>query len=207
MGSVGAGTNQQNAKLDEEMREAIDYYTMDGYYINNIMRKGLELDKNEQHYVDLLDRATNDDVKYDQLYRIVDPKVVFGRMTETQKDHLRAHLLIGEGYYDRGPYMQGIKAQMNDFIGNFNKNGRELTDNGFMSTTSNWDEAVHKQYDQTHSDHGGVILNITNAKELKGRDIGGDEHEVLLKRGYTYQFQRVYAKNGVIMVDTKVVKK
>lgn len=198
MGSIG------NIVSSSDMKDALQYYTEDGYYINSILRGGDELDDREKEYVKILDAATQKDVKHDELYRVVDMSVVFGKLNDIDSDNLRAHLLFGDDYYDKGAYMQGIKKQMTAIVDNLNKGGRNLEDKGYMSTTYDYEKAVEKQVDPTHSSYNGIILRITNAKDLKGAEIGGSEKEVLLRRKYKYNFKKAYRnkKDNVIIVDT-----
>lgn len=202
MGSVGNGPTIQ---------QALEYYQEDGYYINSILRKDpndiyAQLDPKEKKYVELLDKATTKAVKHDTLYRIVDPSVVFGKLDDFDKDDLRAHILFGDDAYDKGAYSQGIKKKMEGIV---NKAiGTEKPEKGFMSTTYDFDIAVHKVPEQTHSSGIGIILKIDNANKLKGAEINNTEKEVLLKRNYKYRFKKVYTVNyggfPHIVVDTEV---
>lgn len=203
MGSVGNN--------NQDLQEALQYYREDGYYINSILRHEgednnlYEIDDKERYYISLLDKATNgSSVKQDTLYRIVDMNVVFGKMTDIDQDNLRAHLLFGDNYYDRGEYMQSIKAKMEKIVDKMTD--KVVEEKGFMSTTSNYDEAMDKYSDSTHSSYNGVILELKNTKGLKGVDMGGDEHEVLLKRGYKYKFKKAKVKNNMVVIETEIVR-
>lgn len=188
MGSTGSKVEKAT------MQDALKYYQEDGYYINAALRNDRELDDKEKEYVRLLDKATSTkNVEHDTLYRVVDPQVVFGKLNELDVDNLRAHLLFGDAVYDRGAYSQGIKKRMESIVEN--AMGKEKLEKGFMSTTYDYDEAMHKITDQTHSNSIGIVLKIDNARKLKGTEIAGsedfDEKEILLKRGYHYKFKNV----------------
>lgn len=199
MGSVGSSDNISK----QDIKDALEYYQQDGYYINSVLRGGdYEFDDKEKYYMKILDKATQDNVKHDILYRIVDPSVVFGKLSDIDADNLRAHLLLGDEAYDRGAYSQGIKARMENLVNS--SVGKELHEKGYMSTTYDLDEAINKQFDSTHSNSIGVILKITNAKGLKGAEIGGEEKEVLLKRNYRYKFKGVRNEDGRPVVLTEV---
>ncbi len=207
MGSRGA-TSKSTKQLTSEQKEALDYYTEDGYYINNMLRNDRPLDSLEQNYIKLLDQATDAKVKQDTLYRIVDAKTIFEGINDFSYEDLRSHLILGDDAYDKGAYSQGIKARMEKMIQN--SIGKTHIDKGYMSTTFDEETAQEKYSDDTHG-RNKVLLRITNTKGAKGRDISKEynrdydiENEVLLSRGNKYKVNRIYSKDYLIYVDVEL---
>ena len=205
-----------NSKLSQAKQaynmSALEYYREDGYYINNILRQGLDLDNLEEKYVEALDEMTKrDTVQQDTLYRVVDANTVFDGIDDFSYYDLRAHLLIGDDVYDRGAYSQGIKAKMEKMVKN--PIGKTMNDKGFMSTTTDYETALHKANDDTHG-RNKVVLKITGTKGAKGANLGfmdkeysTPENEFLLGRNNSYTYKRVFAKDGEIFVEASLNKK
>ena len=85
MGSVG-NTGNSN-QLTELQKEALDYYKQDGYYINNILRQGLELDKNEKEFFPIpIHHVTH------CLDTVVTKKSIFGSETPIVNDRTCGYL-------------------------------------------------------------------------------------------------------------------
>ena len=211
MGSVG-NTGNSN-QLTELQKEALDYYKQDGYYINNILRQGLELDKNEKEFVKALDSVTTEPVKEDTLYRVVDASTIFPNMDDFEYVDMKSHLLFGDNAYDKGAYSQAKKARMEKLVDSMN--GKTMTDKGFMSTTTDLETALHKTSDDTHGTNR-IVLKINGTKGAKGADMkfldkkydyNTPENEKLLARGSGYRYKKLYAKNGVLIMEADFIKK
>lgn len=204
-GKRNGGTDRP---LTEEEKEALDYYVIDGYYINSIIRNDGNIDNLEQNYIKLLDDATDATVKQDTLYRVVDANVIFGNIDDFTYEDLRAHILLGDQAYDRGAYSQGIKARMEKIVQN--AIGNTHKDRGFMSTTYSEETAREKYSEETHG-RNRVVMKITNTKGAKGRDISkyynndiSEENEVLLSRNNSYKVKKIYSKDYIIYVDVEL---
>lgn len=210
-GRGGKRTGVAERPLSKDQLDALDYYTQDGYYINNMLRNGYDLDDSEKEFIRLLDEATNSTVKQDVLYRIVDASTIFGDgVDDFEYDNLKSHIVFGDDAYDRGAYSQGIKARMEKLVQS--AIGKTHTDKGYMSTTFDEETASHKQSSETHG-RNRVVMRITNAKGAKGRDISKQfnrewdaENEVLLARNNSYQVKRIYNKDYMIYVDVELKK-
>lgn len=210
-GRGGKRTGVAERPLSKEQLDALEYYTQDGYYINNMLRKGYDLEENEKEFIRLLDEAINSTVKQDVLYRVVDASTIFGdSVDDFEYDNLKAHILFGDDAYDRGAYSQGIKARMEKLVQN--ALGKTHTDKGYMSTTFDEETGRDKESSETHG-RNRVVLKITNAKGAKGRDISKHfnreddvENEVLLARNNSYQVKRIYNKDYMIYVDVELKK-
>lgn len=211
-GSSKAGGGS-GAPKDEDIKEALDYYKQDGYYINNILRQGEALDSNEKEYIAILDRATSGNVEQDTLYRVVDASTVFTGMDDFEYADLKSHLLFGDSAYDKGAYSQNKKAKIESRIEN--SMGKTVTDKGYMSTTTSLETALHKTSDDTHGTNR-VILKINGTKGAKGADMRyldkkysylSKENEILLSRGNGYKYKKVYAKDGNIIVEAEFRRK
>ena len=211
--SKGAGGGGRSSNLTETQKDALDYYKQDGYYINNILRQGLELDDKEKEYVKLLDEVTTSDVKQDTLYRVVDADTIFPGMDDFTFYDMRSHLLFGDNAYDKGAYSQNKKAQMEKLVKT--PIGKGLTDDGFMSVTTDYDTALHKTSDETHGTKQ-VILKLTGTKGAKGADMGfldkkydylTPEHEMLLSRKNGYKYKKVYVQDNAIIIEAEFRKK
>ena len=196
--------------LTPRLKEALEYYTQDGYYINNLLRNGEKLDESDKELIKLLDEATDSRVSQDVLYRIVDANTIFEGIDDFAYDDLRTHIIIGDSAYDRGAYSQGIKARMERIVDN--ALGKVHTDKGFMSTTFSEETAQEKYSSETHG-RNRILMRITNTRGAKGRDISSlfnkeydEENEVLLGRNNSYKVKRIYAKDYMVYVDVELKK-
>lgn len=204
-GRNGGSSNKYNA-------EALEYYREDGYYINNILRHGDELDDREKDYVKALDEETTKaTVNQDVLYRVVDADTVFKGMDDFEYMDLRSHLLFGDNAYDKGQYSQNKKKRMEKLVDSIE--GKSELDKGFISTTTNLETALHKvQGDDTHGTKR-VVLKFTNARGKKGADMRfmdrktdylTPENEFLLQRNNKYTYGKPYVKDNEIFIDARL---
>lgn len=193
------GSSSSQASINDAVEE---YVSGEGMWINDYLRgrEGSEypLSKSEKEYLDNLDRATNNPLESQTLYRSVDAQVIFGDMTDLEFDNLQANIVYGDN--------QKLIKQDADKILSRNIVGRTFTEKGFMSTTKDLETAL---------DWGGftgsdmpVVLELKIPKGTKGKDLSNhrmDQGEVLLSRGQKYKINGIRGEQGSIYVTGEII--
>lgn len=193
--------------------EATEYYVSgDGQWINQYLRgRGDfgELSANEKQYLKDLDRATNGKIKDSELYRSVDASAIFGNMSQMDYENLHQYLVNGSSSFGKGNYADGIRNNMNNIINN--AKGKNITEKGFMSTTS--DKSVAENWGDFTGSTKPVVMKIKTSKNTKGVNLsnydknvskGEAQKERLLARNQTYKVDNVTSRNGKIYVDVSM---
>jgi len=213
MGGRGQRLVKQNkpSKENEEITQAVEYYVSgEGMWINNAIRRGEQFNDEDKAYLKALDMAANGTIKDDTLYRSVDASAVFGKMTDFDYDNLRSTIVYGG--VGKGKYAEQLAEKARETINN--AIGKEITEKGFLSTTSSKEVAM---------DWGGfsgsekpIVIKFTETKGMKGNDISniGDkgmddsekQYERLLARGTKYMPVRVYTESGQVVVEARIIK-
>lgn len=202
--SIGGGAGKPN--------NATEYYVSgDGMYINDFLRKGLELDAQDKRLIKELDTATSGSVKQDELFRNVDAKAIFGNLSYQDYDNLMTYLDSGEKLFDKGAYSQNQLAKTKDII---NKTkGKTITEKGYMSTTK--DENIASNWGGFTGSEMPIVMRLKNTKGAKGVDLSSydknvskseAQKEVLLGRNQKYTINNISAKNGNIYIDATLNK-
>lgn len=176
--------NQREYTANE--KHALESYVSgDAMWINQYLRNPSEfgsLNADEKAMLKDLTTATEaNEVSDKTLYRSVDAQAVFGRMSDMDFSNLRDAVIYGDSSRFAQNALQ--KAQSNL--------GRQITENGFMSTTR--DPNVAYSWDGYTGSTKDITLELSVPKGTKGADVskmfevGGDEqNEVLLQRGLKY---------------------
>lgn len=197
--------------LTGDVADAVEYYVSgDGMWINNQLRNGEKFEGDDKRILDNLDKAADGEINDNVLYRSVDASAIFGQMSQTDYENMADTLIYGS--IGNGQYAKSIADKANKTVEK--AIGKEITDKGFMSTTSDKDVAM-EWGDYTGSSKP-VVVKFTNAKGAKGRDVskigdkGMDEydkqHERLIARNTKYTPNKVYVEDGVIVVEAKFKK-
>ena len=189
------------------------YVSGEGMWINDYLRgRGGdfgELSDREKQYLKDLDKATSGKVKEKELYRNVDASAIFGDMTNSEFDDMRAEIVYNGFSKDKGKYAQGIAANINNKIEQ--TKGKVITDKGFVSTTK--DERIANDFDGFTGSEKPIILKIKTNSNTKGVDVSvydknvskaDAQKEVLLGRNQKYKVDNIYGKNGHIYVDVSM---
>ena len=96
MGGRGAGIKIKT----HEDTDILEWYgSGDGMWINNYLRglnNEITLTDEELRGISRLDKATNERIKEDTLYRSVDASAIFGKMTQSQYEYLWNYIQGGE---------------------------------------------------------------------------------------------------------------
>lgn len=187
----------QTPSDDQEVQdEAIEWYTSgDGMWINQYLRGSMktQLSDNEKVLYEALLKATDKPIpkSIKTLWRSVDASVIFGDMTSIQREQLREALIYGD------------KNAMQNRIGTVV--GKELTEDGFMSTTKSKEIAEEFEY-FTGAETPMVLEFDTTKAVVKGKDLKDFEieedpqEEVLLHPKAKYRITSIgtgeYAEGG-----------
>ena len=187
----------QTPSNDQEVQdEAIEWYTSgDGMWINQYLRGSMktQLSDNEKVLYEALLKATDKPIpkSLKTLWRSVDASVIFGDMTSIQREQLREALIYGD------------KNAMRNRIGTVV--GKELTEDGFMSTTKSKEIAEEFEY-FTGAETPMVLEFDTTKAVVKGKDLKDFEieedpqEEVLLHPKAKYRITSIgtgeYAEGG-----------
>ena len=189
------------------------YVSGDGMWINNYLRglnNEITLTDEELSGISRLDKATNERIKEDTLYRSVDASAIFGKMTQSQYENLWNYIQGGENALGKGAYAQKVMAEAKR-MANAPLN-KIITDKGYMSTTT--DSAIAEEWGGFTGSSKPVVLKIKTSKNTRGKDISFLDRNVsedmaqkerLLKRGQSYIPKKVYMKNGNIYVDVSMI--
>lgn len=187
----------QTPSDDPEVQdEAIEWYTSgDGMWINQYLRGNLKTDlsDNEKVLYDALLKATDKPIpkSLKTLWRSVDASVVFGNMTGIQREQLRDAIIYGD--------KNAMQNRINSVV------GKELTEDGFMSTTKSKEIAEEFEYFTGAETPMVLELDTTKAvvkgKDLKDFEIEEDpQEEVLLHPKAKYRITGIgtgeYAEGG-----------
>lgn len=182
-------------EFTDDEKDALEWYVSgDGMWINQYLRGNGdfgELTDSEQTLLDLLTSATSKPLEAtDKLYRSVDASVIFSDLSEEELSQMMTHLYYGDSAYSKGAYSQGIKKRMETALNR--AQGREITEQGFMSTTV--DRKVAEEFgDFTGAENPVVIEFDTKGKKLKGADLDfldiedAPQRERLLARNTRYK--------------------
>lgn len=158
----------QNPADDPEVQdEAIEWYVSgDGMWINQHLRGRMDtqLSDNERVLYEALLKATDNPIpkSINKLWRSVDVSAVFGDMSGLQKEQLKEAIIYG----DSNP----MKRRVNTIV------GKEITEEGFMSTTKSKTIAEEFQY-YTGADEPMVLEFDTRKANVKGKDLKDYEIE------------------------------
>lgn len=183
----------------DAQKDALEWYVSgDGMWVNQYLRGNgefTELTDTEQQLLDLLTSATSKPLEAtDRLYRSVDASVIFSDLSEEELSQMMTHLYYGDSAYDKGAYSQGIKKRMETALKR--AQGREITEQGFMSTTI--DKKVAEEFgDFTGAENPIVIEFDTKGKKLKGADLDfldiedDPQRERLLARNTRYKINDI----------------
>lgn len=207
IGNGSAGGRGGNGQPND----ATEYYVSgDGMWINQYLRgKGGfgELSSEEKEFLNDLDTATNGKIKDDTLYRSVDASAVFGNISDVDYTNLSTALNYGGDAFGKGAYADGIRNKVNKIISNIE--GKSITEKGFMSTTTS--ASVAEEWGDFTGSEKPIVMKIKPSKNTKGVNLSkydknvskeDAQHERLLARNQSYKVKKVYAKNGLIYVDT-----
>lgn len=196
MGGRGASSglkrtmNAMNAfnSLSNDDKEALTFYTADGYGINYDLAQGNELNRG-----------------YSELQKDLDKAISKGELqkdTDVFRGINVAELGIKPRYpeYDYENFKKDIVNQINE------KAGKKITYKGYMSTSIDINNA--KGFTNKSNDQGALV----KAKAKKGTNaiyIGknggvGDEKEMLFGRNKTYTVKGAYLDNGKIVIEADI---
>ena len=180
----------------EVQNEAIEWYTSgDGMWINQYLRGNLKTDlsDNEKVLYDALLKATDKPIpkSLKTLWRSVDASVVFGNMTGIQREQLRDAIIYGD--------KNAMQNRINSVV------GKELTEDGFMSTTKS--KEIAEEFEYFTGAETPMVLELDTAKAVvKGKDLKDFEieedpqEEVLLHPKARYRITGIgtgeYAEGG-----------
>lgn len=185
-----AGGGKQDAmnsydRLSADEKEALDYYTMDGYDINDILRNNDELsDMNKMLKKDLDSALSKSELKQDEVfYRGVDASA-FGVN------------VAGTNSFDNS---EEIAKQLKSKI------GQKFTDAGYLSTTKDVSIANSFMVSRTN----GIRLEITAKKGSKGIYLADKsktltEKEFLFKRNSSLKITDVMSGYGTVVVKCEL---
>lgn len=208
-------SDEPNRPLTNDEKEAIEYYVSgDGMYINNMLRErnGMSMDDMtdmDKNFLKDLDSATDRLLGEEQtLYRSVDASAIFGDISQSDYEDLREELLYKTYGNANGSYSQNKAKKLNDLV---QKNvGKEITDKGFLSTTTDFDVAS-EWGDFTGSDKP-IVLELKTNKHTRGVDVSyldenadWDQHEVLLARNQKMKINEITTKDGNIYVKADLI--
>ncbi len=189
-----------------------DYISGERMWINQYLRGDEEvgpLSEEEKQFLDDLTTLTKQEkVKDKALYRAINADAVFGRLTDTQFEDLKNYIIYNDTTYTKGS-MERIQSVL-DSVDNI------ITEQGFMSTTR--DKEIAQEWgDYTGANHP-IVLKIEANESTTGIDIekytkihnpqaeeDDPQKEVLLSLGQRYSISRIYAEEGTIMVDVKLL--
>ena len=187
----------QTPSDDQEVQdEAIEWYTSgDGMWINQYLRGNMktQLSDNEKVLYEALLKATDKPIpkSLKTLWRSVDASVIFGDMTSTQREQLREALIYG----DKNTMQNRISTVV----------GKELTEDGFMSTTKS--KQIAEEFEYFTGAETPMVLEfdttkaVVKGKDLKDFEIEEDpQEEVLLHPKAKYRITGIgtgeYAEGG-----------
>lgn len=207
MGSVGALIQRGRPN------DATEWYVSgEGMWINQYLRGrgdfGELFDREKQMLKDL-DTATDAKINDEVLYRSVDASAIFGRLSDFDSDYLQQYLFYGGDSFGRGEYADGIRKRMKEIVDR--TVGKEQTEKGFMSTTT--DAAVAENWQDFTGAQSPVVLRIETSKNTRGVNLSAYDRNVapeqaqkerLLARNQSYRINRIYVRNGNIYVDVKM---
>lgn len=208
--SIGAGRKQG---LTRDEMEAIEWYASgDGMWVNRYFRgtfAGGEPRADEWKLINNLDAATrSQSVKEDTLYRAVSADAVFKGLTETDYDNLKWAVRQGK---TSNKFEAAAVNKANAAL------GKDITERGFMSTTKDFDIAKDMAF-YTDSQKP-ILLEIHGTRGLKGLYVGNatpylrrieseePQKEILLSRGVQYTPERMYSRDGFIVVEVRIKRK
>ncbi len=200
-------------ELTKAQKDAVEYYVSgDGMYINNPLRgransEGVtltmdDLDDGERALIKDLDDATDRVLEPQTLYRSVDASAVFGDMSDMDYENLRNRVVYGA----KDKYAMAADKYINGAT------GKTITDNGFMSTTTNYE--VASEFGDFTGSEKPIVLELTTTRNTKGLSLAKEmpelnelmeQDEVLLHRGQKYKILSVSSKDGNIYVQAIMI--
>ena len=203
--------NAEDNDLTEEQKEALEYYVSgEGMWVNDYLRERGdygEISDDEKSLIRSMEKATEKDkVEADTLYRSVDASAVFGRMSQSEYDDLIYATSHGASTQREEAILEKAKSSI----------GKPITDNGFLSTTTDKDVA-YSWGDFTGSEKP-IVLKFDVQDGVRGVDLGfldveGEEQrEILLQRGLTYTPTKISVEkdeygDSILVVYAKLFKK
>lgn len=192
--------NSTGRQLSERAHSALEYY-VDGnaYNVNDFLRFGSDMDKEDEEVLKGLDEATNRTLEAQTLYRGVDIKAIFGNVNLGSSSPKAVLMAALNGNVDV------VRDKYDKLMGGFRDN---FTDKGFMSLSKSSDVA------ETFGSNQSVILKVSVPKGTKGlvvpksvyKAIGNNasEQEVILKRNQKLKLGKMYLKGGKIYIDATI---
>ena len=200
---------EEAAKIEQqEIDEAFEYYVSgDGMFVNNYLagryeEMGATWTEQDQEYLELLDKGTQEDVKQKKLWRSVDASAVFGNMSDLEYDDLRNYMVYGESSVPKSKaatIRQRLEAVTD----------KTISEPRFMSTTT--DKELAMGWGDFSGSGKPIVLELDVPDGIKGADLqrfdlpDDPQNEVLLHRGQKYQVKSVVAEDGNIVVKARLV--
>lgn len=185
--------------------DAVEWYVSgEGMYINQALRgrSGITLDASEKQAVELIDRATDNEVKRDVLWRSVDAEAILGKVTDLEYDNMLSRYVYGLDDKLHEKAAERVERSV----------GRTLTEKGFMSTTTDKEAAL--EWMGFTGSSKPVVLEISNAKAARGLDLAEklpeleklmEQNEVLLARNTQYRIKGVRGEGGQLVFEVEVL--
>lgn len=195
------GGNGTASGFSDLNNEAVEWYVSgEGMWINQYLRgkDGFgELTSQEKELLKGLDNATNNKINADALYRAVDAQAVFGSMSDDDFYNLENALV----YQSKDKFSQ-------DALNHLVKRavGKIITENGFMSTTT--DKNLARDWNGFTGSNKDIVIQFEKPKNIRGKNLtkhSMQQSEILLKRGQKYTVTGVSSKEGKIWVTAKFV--
>ena len=208
-GNIGKAANT----FTSSQGEAIEYYASgDGMYLNNMLRgragvNESDLNDSDRQMIKDLDKALNNDLGEQTLYRNVDASAIFGNDVDMYD-------LLNEIKYQqfsnaRGEYSQNRAKELRKVIDN--TAGKTITDKGYVSTTR--DKSIAENWQDFTGSENPVVMKIQTSKGTKGANISNatkylselerenPQKETLLGRNQKYKIKKIYSQNNIVYVD------
>lgn len=186
-------------ELTQDEKDAAEYYVSgEGMWINQYLRgdTGIgELDDGEKMFLEDLRSATNRPLPegVDKLFRSVDASAIFGTLTDMQRTDLYSY--IGDS--------NSIPASVQKLI-DITK-GAEITEKGFMSTTTDRDIAM--DFGSFTGAQTPVIIEFNKLSDnVRGADLSmfdiaeDQQKEILLHTDMKYKITDISIKDGQLYI-------
>jgi SPP1 gp7 family putative phage head morphogenesis protein len=201
----------QRQELTQGEKDGVEYYVSgDGMYINHYLRDGDKaiaemgaMRESDKKLIAALDKATDQKIEVGTVYRSVDASAVFGDMTDLDFSNLEGALLYG----DSSKYAAAAKEKYLDGI-----IGKEITDNGFMSTTKSFD--VANEFRDFTGSSKPVVIEFTDTDKARGLELAEympelndqmEQDEILIKRKQKYKIVKIGKREGSIYIKAKFI--
>jgi SPP1 gp7 family putative phage head morphogenesis protein len=197
---------KEAGELTQDEKDAIEYYVSgDGMYINDYLRdrnNPIErmgaMGEMEKALIKELDKATDKEIAAKTLYRSVDATAVFGDMSAMEFENLQSALIYGIDdkftKQAKEKFLQSAK-------------GKQITDNGFMSTTKSAEVAF--EFGGFTGSDKPIVIEFMDCENARGCELAKympeledrmEQEEILIKRKQKYRIEKIGSKNGSIWV-------